>query len=207
MSGTAAKIAMDVALLMQTEVGEAFEPSGPGRGGSSTLPHKRNPVGAAAVSAAARRAHALLPVMFGAMVQEHERGVGGWHAEWQTLTELLQLAGGAAARARDTVEGLEVDAEAMSTNLERTAGRLLAERVTLTLSPRLGRDRADQVVGAALLATTGSGRSFEAALLDQPVVAEILSAAEVKALVDPAGYLGATDTFIDRALAAYDGGA
>ncbi len=206
-SGTSAKIAMDVALLMQTEVGEAFEPSGPGRGGSSTLPHKRNPVGAAEVSAAARRAHALLPVMFGAMVQEHERGVGGWHAEWPTLTELLQLAGGAAAKARDTVEGLEVDTEAMGTNLERTAGRLLAERVTLTLSPRLGRDRADQVVGAALLATTGSGRSFEAALLDQPVVAEILSAAEVKALVDPAGYLGATGTFIDRALAAYDGGA
>ena len=202
-SGVAAKIAMDVALLMQTEVGEAFEPSAPGRGGSSTLPQKRNPVGAAEVGAAARRAHALLPVMFGAMIQEHERGVGGWHAEWQTLTELLQLAGGAAARVRETVDGLEVDTGAMSRNLASTGGLLLAERVTLALAPRVGRERARQAVGDAAAGTAGSGRSFEAELLDAPALAGALTAAEVRTLLDPSGYLGATSTFIDRALRAH----
>ena len=141
-AGTAAKIAMDVALLMQTEVAEAFEPSAPGRGGSSTLPHKRNPVGAAAVSACARRAHALLPVIFGGMIQEHERAVGGWQAEWQTLTELLCLAGGAVGRVRETIEGLEVDADAMRANLARTGGLLMAERVTFALARDMDRTAA-----------------------------------------------------------------
>jgi len=202
-SGVAAKIALDVALLMQTEVAEAFEPAAPGRGRSSTLPQKRNPVGAAEVNAAARRAHALLPVMFGAMVQEHERGVGGWHAEWQTLTELLQLAGGAAARVRETIEGLEVDPAAMSANLAKTGGLLLAERVTLELAARIGRERAGQAVGRAVQGALGSGRSLAAVLMDEPVVAGAVSTAEVAGWLDPAGYLGATGTFIDRALEAH----
>ena len=108
-SGTAAKIAGDVALLMQPEVGEAAEPAAPGRGGSSTLPQKRNPVGAAAVGAAARRAVGLGSVFWGALAGEHERSVSAWPAEWQSLSELIVLAGGAVARTGETVLGLEVD--------------------------------------------------------------------------------------------------
>jgi 3-carboxy-cis,cis-muconate cycloisomerase len=202
-AGTAAKIAMDVALLMQTEVGEAFEPAAPGRGGSSTLPHKRNPVGAAAVSAAARRVHSLLPVVFGGMVQEHERAVGGWQAEWQTLAELLQLAGGSVARVGETVAGLEVDRHAMSQNLARTGGLLMAERVTLALSGSMDRDDATRVVRHAGQRAGQSGLSFAAELLSDPAVAAVLSPAELEELLDPAGYLGATATFIDRALDAH----
>jgi 3-carboxy-cis,cis-muconate cycloisomerase len=202
-AGTAAKIAMDVALLMQTEVGEAFEPAAAGRGGSSTLPHKRNPVGAAAVSAAARRVHALLPVIYGGMIQEHERAVGGWQAEWQTLTELLQLAGGAVARVAETIGGLEVDSRAMADNLARTGGLLMAERVTLALSRTMDQADATQTVQRAGRRTATSGRSFAAELLDEPAVAGVLSAAELEELLDPAGYLGASATWIDRALRAH----
>ena len=93
--GTLGKIARDISLMSQTEVGEALEPSAPGRGGSSTLPHKRNPVGCAVVLAAAIRVPALVSTMLAAMVQEHERGLGGWHAEWETLPEICLLAAGA----------------------------------------------------------------------------------------------------------------
>jgi 3-carboxy-cis,cis-muconate cycloisomerase len=202
-AGTSAKIAIDVALLMQTEVGEAFEPAAPGRGASSTLPHKRNPVGAAAVSAAARRAHGLIPVIFAGMVQVHERDIGGWQAEWQTLTDLLRLAGGAAARVRDTIEGLEVDAEAMRHNLARTKGLLMAERVTLALSRAMDRAEATAAVqqaGRRAAQSDRSDRSFAAELLAEPVVTSVLSAEDVQDLLDPAGYLGATNVFIDRAL-------
>jgi 3-carboxy-cis,cis-muconate cycloisomerase len=173
-AGTAAKISMDVALLMQAEVGEALEPAGPGRGGSSTMPHKRNPVGAAAVDAAARRAHALVPVMLGALVAQHERALGGWHAEWETLSELLTLAGGAAARTAETVSGLEIHPEVMAANLARTPA-VMTERVVFALAPELGREAA---TAAAL-------------------------AQEDAEMPDPAGYLGATNTWIDRALALY----
>jgi 3-carboxy-cis,cis-muconate cycloisomerase len=202
-AGTAAKIAMDVALLMQTEVAEAFEPAAPGRGGSSTLPHKRNPVGAAAVSAAARRVHALLPVVYGGMIQEHERAVGGWQAEWQTLTELLQLAGGAVARVVETIEGLEVDGQAMAGNLARTGGLLMAERVTSALARTMGHADATRTVQDAGRRIATSGRSFAVELLDDPAVAGVLSAAALEELLDPGGYLGATATFIDRALRAH----
>ena len=201
-AGHAANIATDVALLMQTEVAEAFEPAGPGRGGSSTLPHKRNPVAAAATSAAARRAHALIPVLFTGMVQEHERAVGGWQAEWETLTELLRLAGGAAGRVRETVQGLEVDPNAMRDNLDRTDGLLMAERVTLALARHMDRSEARKGVQRA----ARSGTSFRTGLLADPAITSVLSADEVDRLLDPAGYLGATSTFIDRALQAHRGG-
>ncbi len=202
-TGTAAKIAMDVALLMQTEVAEVSEPALPGRGSSSTLPHKRNPVGAAAVSAAARRAHGLLPVIYGAMIQEHERAVGGWQAEWQTLTELLQLAGGAVARVRETIEGLEIDVVRMRDNLDLTRGLLMAERVTMALSEVMDPAVARQAVQTAGHRVSGSGRSFGAELRDEPALSEALASMDLDRLLDPAGYLGATATFIDRALEAH----
>jgi 3-carboxy-cis,cis-muconate cycloisomerase len=191
---------------MQTEVGEAFEPSASGRGASSTLPHKRNPVGAATTLAAVRRTHALMPVIFAGMVQEHERALGGWQAEWETLTELLRLAGGAAARGRETVEGLEVDTEAMRDNLQRSGGVLMAERVTFALSRSMDRAKATSAVQRAVQQAVQSESSFRAGLLADPVVTAVLSADDLDELLDPAGYLGATSTFIDRALRAHRSG-
>jgi 3-carboxy-cis,cis-muconate cycloisomerase len=202
-AGATGKVALDVALLMQTEVAEAFEPAGPGRGGSSTLPQKRNPVGAASISAAVRRTHALVPVILGAMVQEHERAVGGWQAEWQTLTEMLRLTGGAVARAREMLAGLEVDPARMLANVDLTAGRLMAERVTLHLAKGTGRSQAKDIVAAAAARSATSGRTLREELVDDPAVAGQLSAGDLDELFDPTGYLGASNVFIDRVLESY----
>src|SRR5205807_674636 len=135
-------------------------------------PHKRNPVGAATVGAAARRAPPLVSVLLGAMVQEHERALGGRQAEWQTMTELLRLAGGAAGRARETVAGLEVDVERMGDNLR---GVIMSERVVLALEPCLGPPEAKRLVQQAAERTATSGRSFAEELADDPAVARALS--------------------------------
>jgi 3-carboxy-cis,cis-muconate cycloisomerase len=143
-----------------------------------------------------------MSVLFTGMVQEHERAVGGWQAEWETLTELLRLAGGAAGRMRETIQGLEVDPNAMRDNLDRTDGLLMAERVTLALAGHMDRSEARKVVQQA----ARSGRSFRTGLLSDPAIRSVLSADEVDQLLDPAGYLGATSTFIDRALQAHRNG-
>ncbi len=201
-AGTMAKISRDVALLMQTEVAEAAEP---GPGGSSTMPHKRNPVSAAVVDAAARRAIALLPVLYGALVAEHERPAGAWHAEWETLGELLALAGGAASRTADTVSGLEIDADAMAANLDRSGGQLLAERVSLALAPRMGRAEAAEAVAAAGRRARGGGRSFADELATDASISAVVKPGEIAEWLRPEGYLGATDTWIDRTLARLKG--
>jgi 3-carboxy-cis,cis-muconate cycloisomerase len=198
-AGVAGKIALDVALLAQTEVAEAFEPAGPGRGGSSTLPHKRNPVGAVSVAAAVRRADGLVGTLYGAMVQEHERAAGAWQAEWPALTELLQLTGGATAHVAEVLAGLEVDTERMRANLDLTGGAVLAERAALRLATDLGRAPARQLVEDASARAAKAGTSLRNELAD----AAPLQADELDALFDPAGYLGASSTFIDAALAAY----
>ncbi len=204
-AGTAAKLALDVGLLMQTEVAEAAEPATPGRGVSSTMPHKRNPVAAAIVNAAARRAHALLPVLFGAMAVEHERAVGAWHAEWQTLTELLRLAGGAVAAAADTAGGLHVDHRRMRADLDLTGGLVMAEHVALTLAPRLGRDRAEALVRRAAGRSATGDITFAEALREGLTGVDTVSPDQLQRLLDPDGYLGAADLFIDRALATHRG--
>lgn len=202
-AGTAAKITGDIALLAQTEVGEAAEPAPPGRGGSSTLPHKRNPVAAAAVSTAARRCSALVPVLLGALVAEHERALGGWQAEWETLSELLALAGSAAARAGETVAGLEVHVTAMAANLARGGGVLLAERVSFALAAVIGRAEAKDHI-ARLARRVAEGGDFAAELRADPVVAAAIDVATLDDLLEPAAYLGATDVCIDRVLARFE---
>jgi 3-carboxy-cis,cis-muconate cycloisomerase len=203
-TGSAAKVALDVALLMQTEVAEAGEPAAPGRGGSSAMPQKRNPVLAVEINAAARRSSALAGVLLGALAAEHERAAGGWQAEWETLRDLLLLAGGAAARIRETLAGLEVHPGRMRANLDAGGGVLLAERVSARLAGALGRTQAHERVAAAVrAATTGdgiAGGGFAGALAADPVVAAALEPGELTGLLDPAGYLGCTDAFIDRAL-------
>jgi 3-carboxy-cis,cis-muconate cycloisomerase len=201
-AGTAAKVALDVALLMQAEVGEAREPAAPGRGGSSTMPHKRNPILATEALAAARRAHGLAPVLQGALVAEHERAAGAWHAEWTTLSALLRAAGGAAGRSADIVEGLEVDTDRMATNLG-DPGVLLAERVTLALAPALGRAEAARRVGEAAARAAAAHRSMADEVVADAVLAAHLDRDELDRLLDPRTYLGSSSRFIDRALDAH----
>ncbi len=135
--------------MMQTEVGEAFEPAAPGRGGSSTMPHKRNPVGCAVVLAAATKVPALVSVMLAAMVQEHERGLGNWHAEWETLPEICMLSAGALGQLTQVIEGLEIDPGRMRRNLDVTHGLILAEAVSAALAPKLGREAAHGLIEEA----------------------------------------------------------
>jgi 3-carboxy-cis,cis-muconate cycloisomerase len=201
-AGTAAKVSGDVALLMQAEVSEASEPPGPGRGGSSTLPQKRNPIGAAEVGSAARRAVALLPVFFDGLGAEHERSLAAWPAELHSFTELLLSSGGAVARTADTITGLEVHAANMAANVERVAGTLMAERVSLALTPHLGRGTAqDTVAAAARRAASGSKEALARELLADAAVTAVMSAADISALLEPGAYLGVSDTWIDRARA------
>ncbi|MGH2406404.1 MAG: 3-carboxy-cis,cis-muconate cycloisomerase [bacterium] len=199
-SGTLAKLALDVSLLAQTEVGEAREHSPDGRGSSSTMPHKRNPVGATLAAACARQVQACAGVLFAAMAQEHERAVGAWHAEWHALSQALAFTGGAAAWVRDVIEHLEVRPDRMRENLESTGGLLLSEHVMMVLSERLGRPEAKRRVEAACARVVHDGRLLREELLSDPGVAGHLSAEEIDRALDPAGYLGSADAFIERAL-------
>jgi 3-carboxy-cis,cis-muconate cycloisomerase len=195
-AGAAEKVGADIALLAQSEVAEVAEAAA---GRSSTMPQKRNPVRSALAVACARLARAHAAVLVGAPAHEHERGVGGWHAEWAALSGALAFAGGAAAAAADAVAALEVDAARMQANLEAGGGLVVAERVSFALTPRLGRGAAHELVAEAARA-----ESFRAALLADERAG--LDANELDALLDPAGYLGAAGALVDRALAAYEEG-
>jgi 3-carboxy-cis,cis-muconate cycloisomerase len=146
LTGTLGKIARDLSLCMQTEVGELFEPAGEGRGGSSTMPHKRNPVSSAVILSAATRVPPLVATMLAAMVQEHERGLGGWHAEWETLPQIFRLTAGALAQTLHTVQGLEVDEPRMRQNLELTHGLVFSEAVSTALAATMGRSAAHRLL-------------------------------------------------------------
>jgi 3-carboxy-cis,cis-muconate cycloisomerase len=202
-AGALGKIALDVVLLAQTEVGEVSEPGGGGRGGSSTLPHKRNPAGAVRVAAAARRVPALAATLLAAMPQEHERAAGAWQAEWEPLGEALALTGGAAATMREVLEQLEVHPDRMRENLDATGGLLLAERVTMAVAERAGRLEAHGAVEAACERVAAGGGPLRDELLAEAVVGEHLSPAALDELLDPAGYLGSSSAFVERALAAH----
>lgn len=201
-AGVAGKVARDVTLLAQTEVAEVRERGPAGRGGSSTLPHKRNPVAAVAALACAEQAPGLVATLLAAMVQEHERAAGAWHAEWRPLTDLLRTTGSAAAWLRDCLERLEVDPERMRRNLDLTGGLLLAERVTTALAPGLGRLAAHELVQRASAESLAAGRPLAEVLCDQPEVTGLLDQGEVERLLDPAGYLGSAEAFVERALRA-----
>jgi 3-carboxy-cis,cis-muconate cycloisomerase len=198
--GAAAKIAVDVALLMQTEVAEVSEGT---PGGSSALPQKRNPVGAVEIDAGFRGLQAQVGVLVAAQRIEHERAAGAWQAEWPALTEAFRLAGGACGRARRVVEQLRVDEGRMRANLDVGGGLMLAEHVAMVLGARVGREAAHRAVQAAAARTVGGGRPFREELLGDPAVAAHLGPADVDAALDPASYLGATPALIERALAAH----
>ena len=197
-AGALAKIALDVVLLSQTEVAEVAEA---GAGGSSTLPHKRNPIGSTRAIACARRVHACAGVLSGGLAQEHERAAGGWHAEWQPLSDALALTGGAASAVREVVENLKVDPARMRANLDATRGLIMAERITYLLAERLGRLEAHELVSEACVRAIAADRSLRDELLADPRVE--LTPDELDAALDPAGYLGSAGTFVDRALDLY----
>jgi 3-carboxy-cis,cis-muconate cycloisomerase len=194
-TGALGKIARDVSLLMQFEVGEAAEPGG----GSSSMPHKRNPSGCAAVLAAATRVPALASAFLTGMVQEHERGLGGWHAEALTVAEVVQSSGSAVLAAADLVEQLEVDADRMRSNIAATRGVIFAERATSLLAPTLGREAAARIVTRAIEGTSRGDATFAAALRADPDGAPVLG--QIAAALDqPEDYLGAAETFRRRLL-------
>ncbi|WP_312935898.1 3-carboxy-cis,cis-muconate cycloisomerase [Pseudomonas sp.] len=200
-AGSLGKFGRDVSLLMQTEAGEVFEPSAPGKGGSSTMPHKRNPVGAAVLIGAATRVPGLVSTLFSAMPQEHERSLGLWHAEWETLPEICCLVSGALQHAQVIADGLQVDTERMRQNLDLTQGLVLAEAVSIVLAQRLGRDRAHHLLEQCCQRAVAEHRHLRSVLGDEPQVAEQLSSDELDRLLDPAHYLGQARVWVARAVA------
>jgi 3-carboxy-cis,cis-muconate cycloisomerase len=202
-AGMLGKISQDVILMAQTEVGEVAEPAGEGRGGSSTLPHKRNPILSVTAVANARRVLDLSHTLQAAMVSEHERPAGAWHSEWEALSDALALAGGAAAAVREVTDGLEVYPEKMLKNLNATGGLLLAENVATVAAEHLGRLEAHDLVEEASRRVLESGRPLREELLSEPRLGEVLSEREIDAVLDPARYLGSSGEFVDRALKLY----
>jgi 3-carboxy-cis,cis-muconate cycloisomerase len=202
-AGVLGKISQDVILMAQTEIGEVAEPAGEGRGGSSTLPHKQNPILSVTAVANARRVLDLSHTLQAAMVGEHERAAGAWHSEWETLSDALALAGGAAVAVREVTEGLEVYPEKMLENLDTTGGLLLAENVVTVAAQHLGRLEAHDLIEEASHRALESGKPLREELLSEPGLGEILSEEEIDAALDPAHYLGSAGEFVDRALKLY----
>jgi 3-carboxy-cis,cis-muconate cycloisomerase len=200
--GSLAKIATDVILLAQTEVGELAEPYVAGRGSSSTMPQKRNPIASEYILAAARTVHALVPVMFGAMAADHERATGPWQAELLVLPQAFVLTHGALQHASAIAEGMMIDAARMRRNLDLTGGLIVAEAVMMGLAPHIGRGEAHHVVKHACDAALAEGVPLADALAREPTVAARLDRAAIERLTDPAHYLGSADAFIDRVLQA-----
>ena len=184
--GALAKAARDISLMMQIEVGEMAEPSGPGRGGSSTMPHKRNPVGAALILAAAHRAPMLAATVVAGLPQEHERALGGWQAEWPTLAALIECLGSAVEAMAEVAPGLTVDLDALQANMDATEAAVFAERATFLLAEKIGKEKAHALVEAAL----SKGGSFIAAL-----------GRLEKELSDETALLGYSPKFVARLLA------
>jgi 3-carboxy-cis,cis-muconate cycloisomerase len=201
LTGTCGKVAKDLALLAQTEVGEAFEPHAAGRGGSSSMPHKRNPVAAAVALAAAVRVPGLVASMLAAMPQEHERGLGGWQAEWEVVPEIVHLAAGAVRSVADALDGLEVDSGRMAANLEMTGGLILAEAAAAALAPHLGRPGAHALVEAACRRAARERRPLVDVLAEDPDATRLLTRDELAEALRPDAYLGQASSFVERVLA------
>jgi 3-carboxy-cis,cis-muconate cycloisomerase len=201
LTGSLAKIATDVALLMQAEIGEVAEPYQEGRGGSSTMPQKRNPIACEFILACAKNVRALVPVMLDAMVQDHERATGPWHAEWIALPQAFALTAGALFHARTMLEGLGVDSARMGRNLDISQGMISAEAVMMALAPHVGREQAHHLVAAACNRAIASGSHLRDALAEDSEITGHLSADRLDELLDPRNYTGLAAEFVDRALA------
>jgi 3-carboxy-cis,cis-muconate cycloisomerase len=198
LTGSLGKIATDIALLTQTEVGEVAEPHADGRGGSSTMPQKRNPIASEFILAAARNVRQQVPVMLDAMLQDHERATGPWHAEWVALPQAFALSAGALHHTRTLLEGLTVDAARMRRNLDATRGMITAEAVMMALAPALGRDAAHHLVAAACRQALEQDRHLLEVLRAEPRVTAHLSGEQLESLLDAENYTGLSGAFVDR---------
>lgn len=195
LTGSLGKMARDISLLMQYEVSEASEPSGEGRGGSSTMPHKRNPIACAVTLAAAHRVPGEVANFLSAMVQEHERAVGGWQAEWPIVTTVVQSTGVAAASMAEAVEGMSVDAERMRANINATNGTVFAERAMMLLGSKLGREAAHKVLEEATRKSASGKRRLAEVLSEMPEVSKHLEKSVLAELESPEQYLGSSEQF------------
>src|SRR5205823_6715721 len=202
-AGVAGKVALDVILLAQTEVGEVSESTVAGRGASSALPQKRNPVDAIEILTAVRGINGQVAVLLGAMVQEHERAAGGWQAEWPAFAETLRLAGGAVSRLASLLAGLQVDPERMRRNLDLSGGAIMAEHVVMMLGERVDPVMARALGDTAVTTATSTGRTFADVLREDKTINAHLNESELALALEPDRYLGVCEALIDRALAAY----
>lgn len=198
-AGAAEKLALDVALLTQTEVGEVAEPSAPGMGESSSMPHKRNPVRCALIRGAARQVHGHTMVLLNAAAQPLERGLGEWHAEWAPLIDSALLLEGALEQAAVLLEGLEVNPEAMKRNLAVTGGGIMAEPVAKLLAPTLGPDAAKRISAEAAETARLQGVPYAEALAAHAEVQGNLTDDALARVTDPSLYLGSSRAQVARA--------
>jgi 3-carboxy-cis,cis-muconate cycloisomerase len=200
--GTLGKIARDISLQNQTEVGEVFESAAEGRGGSSSMPQKRNPVACSVILAAANQVPALASALLSAMPQEHERGLGGWQAEWNILPELVRKAGGALHHSKEMIDGLRIDRARMLQNLDATHGLIFAEAVAAALAKHIGKQEAHKLVEECCRRAVAEKKHLREILPRTAEIKSRLTPAELDSLFQPLNYLGVANEFIDRTIAA-----
>jgi 3-carboxy-cis,cis-muconate cycloisomerase len=202
-TGTLGKIATDVKLMMQTEVEEVYEPFAEGRGSSSTMPQKRNPISCNYIVACTSMVRQNVAALLDAMVEDHERSTGPWEIEWISVPEIFCLAAGALNQARFLMEGLEVDPARMRANLDLTRGLIVSEAVMMGLGPHLGRQRAHDLVYDICRKSIVAKESFLDLLAADPDIAKHMNRDALAKLVDPSNYLGVAGEMIDRVLAGH----
>jgi 3-carboxy-cis,cis-muconate cycloisomerase len=198
LAGSIGKMARDLSLLMQAEIGELSEPGGSGRGGSSTMPQKRNPIASSIALAAANRIPGLVAAFLSGMVQEHERGVGGLQAEWMTVADVIQSTGVAIGSMVEAMEGLTVHRVRMRENLKSTRGTVFAEKAALLLSREIGRERAHQLLEQATDPQQLRDRKLSDVLAQQPEIEGRISREALNRLEDPRDYMGVARQFSQR---------
>jgi 3-carboxy-cis,cis-muconate cycloisomerase len=199
--GTLGKISMDVKLMMQTEVEEVYEPFAAGRGSSSTMPQKRNPISSNYIHACAAMVRQNVAALLDAMVEDHERSTGPWEIEWIAVPEIFLLSAGALAQGRFLVEGLQVDPARMRANLDLTKGLIVSEAVMMGLGPALGRQRAHDLVYDICREVLAGRGNFLDLLAGHPEIGPHMDRARLATLLDPANYLGLAGDMVDRVLA------
>ncbi len=199
-TGSCGKIAFDIKLMMQTEVEELYEPFHEGRGSSSTMPQKRNPISSVYVTALTAVVRQQVAALLDAMVEDHERATGPWEIEWIVLPEIFCLASGALAQTKFVLTGLQVDKKKMRANLDLTKGLIVSEAVMMALGPHLGRQYAHDLVYDICRKVIATGRPLADLLAESKEITKYLDRAELERLCDPANYLGEAGAMVDRLL-------
>ena len=200
---TLGKFANDFALMMQTEVAEVSEPIAEGRGGSSAMPHKRNPVSCAAILAAVARTPGLIATLYASQIQQHERALGGWQAEWETLPQLVMLAGGVLENSEYLLSGMQVNAQKMRDNLDITHGLIMAESVTQALAAHIGKADAHHLIEKICHRAIALDCPLRPLLEKDSLVSQHLSSEQLTQLLDPANAVGSADHFVRQILARF----